>query len=77
MTHESWAKNRRLGVGLIKTLINSPKYELGLMFGAKRAFLSVTPPNDFRVYSFDKFVSFVQSDMSETLLSVIGQFLMV
>ena len=71
------SKNRRLGVRLIKTLINPPSFELGLMVGAKRAFLSVTPPNDFRVYSFDKSVSFVQSDMSETFLSVIGHFLMM
>ena len=42
-----------------------------LMFSAKRVFLSVTPPNGFRAYSFDKSVSLVQSDMSETFLSVI------
>ena len=47
------------------------------MLSAKQAFLSVTPPNNFRAYSFDKSVSLVQSDMSETFLSVIGQFSMV
>ena len=47
------------------------------MVSAKRAFLSVTPSNDFWAYSFDESVSFVQSDMSETFLSVIGQFLLV
>ena len=61
----------------MKTLINPPSFELGLMVSAKRAFLSVTPPNDFLAYSFGKSVSFVQSDMSETFLSAIGQFLMV
>ena len=71
------SKNRRLGMGLIKTLINPPSFEFGLMVSAKRAFLSVTPSNDFWAYSFDESVSFVQSDMSETFLSVIRQFLMV
>ena len=52
-------------MGLTKTLINPPSYELGLIVGAKRAFLSVTPPNNFCAYSFDKPVSFVQSDMSD------------
>ena len=45
------------------------------MVDAKRAFVSVTPPNDFEAYSLDKFVHFVRSDMSETSLSVIGHFL--
>ena len=35
------------------------------MVGAKRAFLSVTPPNDFRADSLDKSVNSVQSDMPE------------
>ena len=47
------------------------------MFGAKRVFLSVTTQNDFRAYPFDKSVRFAHSDMSEILLYVIGQFLMV
>ena len=29
------SKNRRLGVGLIKTLIDRPSFELGLIIGAK------------------------------------------
>ena len=66
--------NRRLGVESIKMLINPPSFELGLMVDAKRAFVSVTPLNNFHAYSFDKSVSFVQSDMSETFLSVIGFF---
>ena len=45
------------------------------MVDAKRAFVSVTPPNDFDAYSLDKVVHFVRSDMSETFLSVIGHFL--
>ena len=36
------------------------------MVSAKRTFLSVTLPNNFLAYSFDKSVSFVKSDMSET-----------
>jgi len=52
-------------------------FELGLMDGANRAFLSMTPPNGFRAYFFDRSVSFVQSNMSETFLSVIGHFLMM
>ena len=70
------SKNRRLGVGLIKTLINPPSFELGLMVGPKMR-LSVTSPNGFHAYSFDKSVSYVQSDMSETFLSVRGHFLML
>ena len=58
-------------------LINALNFELGLMDGANRAFLSMTPPNGFRAYFFDKPVSFVQSNMSETFLSVIGHFLMM
>ena len=50
---------------LIKILINLPGFELWLMFGAKRAFLSVTPSNDFHTYSPDKFAHFVRSDMSD------------
>ena len=34
-------------------------FELRLMIGAKRAFLSVTPPNEYHTYSFDKYVCFV------------------
>ena len=60
------SKKLRLGVGLIKTLINTPSFELGLMVGAERAFLSVTPRNDFPAYSFDKSASFVHCGMSET-----------
>lgn len=45
------------------------------MVDAKRAFVSVTPPNDFDAYSLDKVVHFVRSDTSETFLSVIGHFL--
>ena len=58
-------------------LINPPTFELGLIVGAKRAFLSVTPPNNFCAYSFDRYVSFVQSDMSDTFLSAIGHFLVI
>ena len=58
-------------------LINPPTFELGLIVGAKRAFLSVIPPNNFQAYSFDKSVNFVRSDTSETFLSVIGRFLMM
>ena len=47
-------------------LTDQPSFELALIVGAKQAFLSVTPPNDFRAYYFDKYVSFVQSDTSET-----------
>ena len=47
-------------------LINPSSFELGLMIGAKRAFVSVTPPNYFQPYSFNKSVNFVRSDMSET-----------
>ena len=68
------SKNRRLWVGLIKTLINPPSFELGLMVDAKRAFVSVTPPNDFDAYSSDKVVHFVRSDMLKTFLSIIGHF---
>ena len=71
------SKTQHLGMGFIKTLINRPSFELGLMVGAKQAFLSVTPPNDFQAYSFNKAVNFVRSDMSETFLSVIGYFLMM
>ena len=56
-------------MGLIEMLINAPNFELGLKVGAKRALLSVIPPNDVRAYSFNKSVSFVQSNMSETYLS--------
>ena len=70
-------KNRRLGVGLIKTLINPPSFELGLMTRRKRAFLSLTPPNHFDAYSLDKYLHFVNFDMSETCLSVVGHFLIV
>ena len=46
------------------------------MVGLKRAFLSVTPPNNFYSYSLDKkSLHFVDSDVSETFLSVDGQFL--
>jgi len=55
----------------------SASFELGLMVGAKRAFLNVTPSNDFHAYSFDKSVHFVRSDMSEIFLLVIGLFLMM
>ena len=58
-------------------LINPFSFEIGLMIGAKRAFLSVTLSDDFCSYSFDKSVNFVQSDMSETFLSVSGHFLMM
>ena len=34
------------------------------MVDAKRAFVSVTQPNDFDAYSSDKVVHFVRSDMS-------------
>ena len=44
------------------------------MVDAKRAFVSVTPPDDFESYSVDKVVHFVCSDMSETVLSIIGHF---
>ena len=71
------SKNRRLGERLIKTLINPPIFELGLMFSAKRTFLSVTPPNDFRSNSFGKSVSFVQSNMSKKVSFIIGTFSMV
>ena len=71
------SKNRRLGVGLIKTLIKPPSFELGLIVDTKRAFVSVPPPDDFDAYSLDKVVHFVRSDMSETFLSVIGHFLMM
>ena len=47
------------------------------MIDAKRAFVSVTPPNEFDAYSLDKIVRFVRSDTSETFLSVIGHFLMM
>ena len=70
------SKNRRLWVGLIKTLINPPSFELGLMLGANRALLSVTPPNDIHACTSDKSVHFVCSDTSETFLSVIGHVLM-
>ena len=55
-------------MGLIKTLINSFSFELGLIVGAKQAFLSLMPPNDFHAYSFDNSVQFVRSDMSETFV---------
>ena len=45
------------------------------MVDAKRAFVSVTPPDDFESYSVDKVVHSVCSDMSETFLSIIGHFL--
>ena len=45
------------------------------MVDAKRAFVSVTPPNEFDAYFLDKVVHFVRSDTSETFLSVIGRFL--
>ena len=71
------SKNQRLGVGLIKISINAFNFELGLMDGANRAFLGMTPPNGFCAYFFDKHVRFVQSNMSETCLSVIGHLLMM
>ena len=44
------------------------------MFSAKRAFLGVTPPsNDFWAYSFDKSVSFGQSD-NQPILHMYGKF---
>ena len=56
---------------------NTNKYasfEFGLIVSSKRPFLSVTPTKNFSACSFDKIVSFVQSGMSETFLSVIGHF---
>ena len=70
------AGSKNWHLGLIKTLINPPSFHLGLMISATRACLSVTPPNDFRAYSFDKSFSCVQSDMFETFLSNTGQILM-
>ena len=64
------SKTRCLRVRLIKTLTNPPRFELGLMVGAKRAFLSVTRPNDFQAYSFDKSVNFVM--MRQTLRVIIN-----
>ena len=68
------SNNRRLGVRLIETLINVTSFELGLKVGAKRAFLNVTSPNDFRAYSLDKSANFVHTDISETFLILIGHF---
>ena len=70
-------KKRRLGVGLIKTLINLPSFALGLMTRRKHVFLSLTPPNHFDAYSMDKSLHFVHIGMSETFLSVVRHFLMV
>ena len=69
--------NSRLGVGLIKMLINPPSFDLRLTVGPKRAFLSVTPPNHFYAYSLGKSLHFVESDVSETFLTVSGHFLTV
>ena len=71
------SKNRRLGVGLIKMLINASIFELGLMVGAKRAFLSVKPPNNFIAYSLDRSAILFRSDTSKTFLSLIGHVLMM
>ena len=68
------SKNRRLGVGLIKMLINSPSFELGLTVGLKCAFLSATPPDHFYAYSLDKSLHFVDFYVSQCFLSVIGHF---
>ena len=58
-------------------LINPPSFELGIMVGLKRVFLSVTPPNNLYAYSLDKSLNFVDYYVSETFLSVSGYFLTV
>ena len=47
------------------------------MVGTKQEFLGVTPPNIFYAQSFDTSVHFVNFDMSETFLSIIGHFFKV
>ena len=56
----------------MKVLINPSISELGLTIRLKCAFLSATPANHFCSYFLDTYLHFVNYDVLEFILSVIG-----